>query len=104
LKGDTIIGNDVWIGQNSTILPGVRIGNGAIIVMKSVVGNDIEPYTTVAGNPARIIMKRFDEELTELMLKLKWWDLPIKEIIKMIPLLNDNDIENVNKELKEVVK
>jgi virginiamycin A acetyltransferase len=104
LKGDTIIGNDVWIGENSTILPGVKIGDGAIIGTKSVVGSDKEPYTIVAGNPAKIIRKRFDEELTGLMLKLKWWDLPIEEIIKLIPLLHDNDIENVKKKLKETIK
>jgi virginiamycin A acetyltransferase len=104
LKGDTIIGNDVWIGQNSTILPGVKIGDGAIIGMRSVVGNDVEPYTIAAGNPAKIIRKRFDEELTGLMLKLKWWDLPVKEIIKMIPLLHDNNIENVKNKIREMVK
>jgi virginiamycin A acetyltransferase len=53
--------------------------------MKSVMENGVEPYTMVAGNPAKIIRKRFDEELTELMLKLKWWDLPIAEINKLIP-------------------
>ena len=104
LKGDTIIGNDVWIGQNSVILPGVKIGDGAIIGMESVVGSDVEPYTIVAGNPAKIIRKRFDEELIELMLKLKWWDLPVEEIMKLIPLLHDNNTENVKKKLKEILK
>jgi virginiamycin A acetyltransferase len=104
IKGDTIIGNDVWIGQNATILPGVEIGDGAIIGTKSVVGSGVEPYTIVAGNPAKIIRKRFDEELIELMLKLKWWDLPIEEINKMIPLLHDNNIENVKKKIREIVK
>jgi virginiamycin A acetyltransferase len=69
LKGDTIIGNDVWIGQNATILPGVHIGDGAIIGANSVVGSDVEAYTIVAGNPARLIRKRFDDELTSLLLK-----------------------------------
>jgi virginiamycin A acetyltransferase len=68
------------------------------------VGNDIEPYTIVAGNPARIIRKRFDEEIIGLMLKLKWWDLPGEEIIKLIPLLHDNNIENVRRKLREIVK
>jgi virginiamycin A acetyltransferase len=104
IKGDTIIGNDVWIGQNATILPGVKIGDGAIIGMKSVVGSDVEPYTIVAGNPAKVIRKRFDEELIELMLKLKWWDLPVEEINKLIPLLHDNNIENAKKEIREIVK
>jgi virginiamycin A acetyltransferase len=104
LKGDTIIGNDVWIGQNSTILPGVKIGDGAIIGMKSVVGTDVEPYTIAAGNPAKTVRKRFDDELTALMLKLKWWDLPVKEIIKMIPLLHDNNIEKVKNNIRKMVK
>ena len=94
-KGYTIIGNDVWIGQNSTILPGVKIGDGAIIGTKSVVGSDVEPYSIAAGNPAKIIRKRFDDELIELMLKFKWWDLPIEEIYKLIPLLRSNDLEYV---------
>ena len=62
-KGDTVIGNDVWIGQNATILPGVHIGDGAIIGANSVVGSDVEPYTIVVGNPARTLRKRFDDEL-----------------------------------------
>jgi virginiamycin A acetyltransferase len=104
LKGDTIIGNDVWIGQNTTILPGVKIGDGVIIGMNSVVGSDVEPYTVVAGNPARMIRRRFDEELTGLILKLKWWDLPVEEVIRLIPLLHDNNINSVKEKLKEIVK
>ena len=67
IKGDTVIGNDVWIGQNATILPGVHIGDGAIIGANSVVGRDVPPYTVVAGNPAKEIRKRFDDELTALL-------------------------------------
>jgi virginiamycin A acetyltransferase len=85
-------------------LPGVKIGDGAIIGMGSVVGSDVEPYTIVAGNPSKMIRKRFDEELTGLMLKLKWWDLPVEEIMKLIPLLHDNDTEKVRKKLKAIVK
>jgi virginiamycin A acetyltransferase len=103
LKGDTIIGNDVWIGQNSTILPGVRIGDGVIIGTKSVVGSNVEPYSIVAGNPAKIIRKRFDDELIELMLEFKWWDLPVEEINKLIPLLHDNNLEYVKEKIKEIV-
>ncbi|MDR1518885.1 MAG: CatB-related O-acetyltransferase [Planctomycetota bacterium] len=104
LKGDTIVGNDVWIGRDATILPGVRIGDGAIIGMKSVVGRDIDPYAVAAGNPAKVVRKRFDDELIELMLKLKWWDLPIAEIIGLAPLLHDDNIENARRKLKEIVK
>ena len=71
LKGDTIVGNDVWIGQNVTILPGVHIGDGVIIGLNSVISKNVEPYTIVAGNPAKVIRKRFDDELIEIMEKLK---------------------------------
>ncbi|MFP3042442.1 CatB-related O-acetyltransferase [Treponema primitia] len=104
LKGDTIIGNDVWIGQNSTILPGVKIGDGVIIGTKSVVGSNIEPYSIAAGNPAKIIRKRFDDELIEILLKLKWWDLPLGEINKLIPILHNNNLEYVKEALKKIVK
>ncbi|MCL2119509.1 MAG: CatB-related O-acetyltransferase [Planctomycetaceae bacterium] len=99
LKGDTVIGNDVWIGQNAVILPGVHIGDGAMIGMNSVVGSNVEPYTIVAGNPARPIRKRFDDELIEMMLKWKWWDKPIEEIRKLIPLLHHHDLDEVKKTL-----
>ncbi|MDR1100740.1 MAG: CatB-related O-acetyltransferase [Clostridiales bacterium] len=103
LKGDTIIGNDVWIGQNATILPGVKVGDGAIIGASSVVGSDVEPYTIVVGNPAKRVRKRFDDELIRLMLELKWWDKSVDEIQTLIPLLNDNDSENVKRELKRML-
>jgi virginiamycin A acetyltransferase len=103
LKGDTIIGNDVWIGENVTILPGVKIGDGAIIGMKSIVGGNIEPYSIAAGNPAKVIRKRFDDELIELMLKLKWWNKPVEEINRLIPLLHDNDLNRVKRTVKELL-
>lgn len=101
LKGDTVIGNDVWIGQNSTILPGVHIGDGAIIGLGSVVGCDVEPYTIVAGNPARAIRKRFDNDMIEILLRLKWWDRPTDEIERLIPLLCNSNIEFVRQKLSQ---
>lgn len=103
LKGDTIIGNDVWIGQNVTILPGVHIGDGAIIGASSVVGSNVEPYTIVAGNPVQFIRKRFDEELTNLMLEWRWWDKPIEEINSLIPVLTSSDLTEVKKKIKEML-
>lgn len=100
LKGDTVVGNDVWIGQDATILPGVHIGDGAIIGAHSVVGSEIEPYTIAAGNPARMLRKRFDNEMTEILLKLKWWDRPVDEIESLIPLLCNSDLQYVKEELK----
>lgn len=104
LKGDTVIGNDVWIGQNATILPGVHIGDGAIIGASSVVGCDVEPYTIVAGNPAQFIRNRFDDELTNLMLEWRWWDKPIEEINSLIPILTSSDLTEVKKKIKEMLR
>ena len=104
LKGDTIVGNDVWIGQNATILPGVHIGDGAIIGANSVVGSDIDPYTIVAGNPAKVLRKRFDDELINLMLRFKWWDKSIEEINALIPILTDSNLETVRIKLKELLQ
>ena len=101
IKGDTIIGNDVWIGQNATILPGVHIGDGAIIGANSVIGSNVAPYTIVAGNPAKVIRKRFDDELIELMEKYKWWDNSIDEINKLIPILTCSDLDKVKSEIKK---
>ena len=103
LKGDTVIENDVWIGQNAVILPGVHIGDGAIIGANSVVGSDVDPYTIVAGNPARVLRKRFDDELIDLMLRFKWWDKSIEEINALLPILTSSDLDTVRKKLKELL-
>tara|TARA_Y100000588_G_C14249660_1_gene922947 strand:+ start:798 stop:1418 length:621 start_codon:yes stop_codon:yes gene_type:complete len=79
-KKDTIIGNDVWFGYEATIMPGVTIGDGAIIGTKAVVTKDVAPYEIVGGNPAKVIRKRFDDETIDFLLKLKWWDWPIEKI------------------------
>ena len=101
-KGNTVIGNDVWIGQNAVILPGVHVGDGAIIGANSVVGSDVAPYTIVIGNPAKVLRKRFDdEELINLLLYFKWWDKSIEEINSLIPILTCSDIQKVKVELKK---
>ena len=99
LKGDTVIGNDVWIGQNAVILPGVHVGDGAIIGANSVVGSDVGPYTIVAGNPAKALRKRFDDELVDLLLAFRWWDREIEEINALIPILTCSDLEKAKREL-----
>jgi len=103
-KGDTVIGNDVWIGRDSVIMPGVKIGDGAIIAAYSVVVKDIEPYTVAGGNPARPIKKRFDEELIELLLKLQWWDFEPEKLFAFMPILCDDDLELVRKKLKQTLE
>ena len=88
-KGDTTVGNDVWIGYGATIMPGVTIGDGAIIAAKSVVVKDVEPYTIVGGNPAMEIRKRFSESKIKELLELQWWDWPIEKITENVQSLTD---------------
>lgn len=101
LKGDTVIGNDVWIGQNVTIMPGVHIGDGAIIGADSTVATNIPPYAVAVGNPAKVIRLRFDDETIELLERLKWWNLPIEEIDRLIPILTNPHIEDMKLAIKE---
>ena len=103
LKGNTVIGNDVWIGEQAVILPGVHIGDGAIVGAYSVVASDILPYSVAVGNPAREIRKRFDDELIQLMLELKWWDKSVEEINALIPLLTAGDLGTVRKVLSRML-
>ena len=102
-RGDTIIGNDVWIGQNVTILPGIHIGDGAIIGANAVGGKNIPPYALAVGNPIQIKKFRFDEETISLLLQLKWWDKDIEEIKELIPLLS-SDLSKSKIQLKEILK
>ena len=103
LRGDTVVGNDVWIGQNAVILPGVRIGDGAIIGASNVVGGDVAAYTIVAGNPARVIRKRFGDTLIDLLLEWKWWDREIDEVNRLIPLLTSSDLDAVEREIRRLL-
>jgi len=86
-KGDTVIGNDVWFGQNVSILPGIKVGHGAILGASAVVTKDVEPYTIVGGNPAKVIRKRFAQETIDHLLELKWWDWDIEKISANLHLL-----------------
>ena len=86
---DTIIGNDVWIGANATILAGVKIGDGAIIGAHALVTKDVKPYSVVVGSPARHIKLRFEEKITEQLLELKWWNWDDDKLRKNIDLFNN---------------
>ena len=103
IKGDTVIGNDVWIGQNVTILPGVHVGDGVIIGLNSTVASDLEPYGVYVGNPARLIRKRFDDEMISLLLKFKWWDKSIDEINSLLPLLTGSNTERLRDYLNDAI-
>lgn len=94
-KGNTVIGNDVWIGYNATIMPGVKIGDGAIIASNSTVTKDVKPYAIVGGNPANEIRKRFAAVEIEKLLKLKWWDWEMEKITQHLHHLTGNNINDL---------
>ena len=95
VKGNTVIGNDVWIGYGATIMPGVTIGDGAIIATKSVVTKDVAPYSIVGGNPATEIRKRFSEEKINQLLQLQWWHWPIEKITQNVSNLTGNNLSKL---------
>ena len=98
------MGNDVWIGQNVTVMPGVHIGNGAIIGTNATVASDIPPYSIAVGNPAKVIRRRFDDETIELLEQLAWWNRPIEEIDTLMPLLTLTDAEEMKKAIREYLE
>lgn len=93
IKGDTIIGNDVWIGMNVTIMPGVHIGDGAIIATNSTVTKDVAPYAIVGGNPAVVIRKRFSDPKIKELLEMQWWNWDIEKITDNLEYLTGKTID-----------
>jgi len=94
-KGDIVIGNDVWIGYEAVIMPGVHIGDGAIIGTRAVVTKDVSPYAIVGGVPAKEIRKRFDEQTIETLLRIRWWDWSHEKIRQSLPFLMQSDMERL---------
>jgi virginiamycin A acetyltransferase len=92
-KGDTLIGNDVWIGYDALIMPGVKIGNGAIVSSRSVVVSDVPAYTIVGGNPAKIIRQRFDPDTVARLEALAWWDWPIETVTRHLDVIVSGDVD-----------
>lgn len=94
-KGDIVIGNDVWIGYEAVIMAGVHIGDGAIIAARAVVTKDVPPYTIVGGTPAKEIRKRFDAEVIEQLLILKWWDWSTDKIHQCLPYIAEGKLDEL---------
>lgn len=96
-KGDTTVGNDVWIGYDATIMPGIKIGDGAIVASKSVVVKDVPAYAVVGGNPATLIKMRFEESIVDKLLHIKWWDWTIEKISAHLSTIVGSDVEELQK-------
>lgn len=95
VKGDIIVGNDVWFGYDALIKGGVTIGDGAIIATRAVVVKDVPPYAIVAGNPARVVKMRFDDKTIERLLCIAWWDWNIEKINKNLTLICNLDVDRL---------
>lgn len=94
-RGDTIVGNDVWIGMDATIMPGITIGHGAIIGAKAVVTRDVAPYAIAAGNAATVVRTRFDDNTVDRLLAIAWWDWPVEKIGRNLDAIRGADIERL---------
>jgi len=93
--GDTVVGNDVWIGAEAMIMPGVHIGDGAVIGSRALVTKDVEPYAVVGGNPAKVLKKRFSDEEIDLLLTMKWWDWDEERLAPAMPILCSAQVEQL---------
>lgn len=100
-KGDIVIGNDVWIGYEAVIMTGVHIGDGAIIAARAVVAKDVPPYTIVGGTPAKEIRKRFDAEIIQQLLLLKWWNWSTDKIRQCLPYIAGGKLNELLAIMKE---
>ncbi|WP_410478216.1 Vat family streptogramin A O-acetyltransferase [Pseudomonas syringae group sp. J309-1] len=92
-KGNTVVGNDVWMGYDVLVMPGVTIGDGAIISSRSVVVGDVPAYSVVGGNPAKVLKHRFPAEVSQRLLTVAWWDWPIEKITRNLQMIVSGDIE-----------
>lgn len=93
VRGDTVVGADVWIGTEAMILPGITIGAGAVVAARSVVTQDVPPYAIVAGNPARVVRVRYDDATVARLLAVAWWDWPVDRITRAIPAIRNGDLD-----------
>lgn len=92
-KGDIVIGNDVWIGRGATIMSGVRIGDGAVIGANSLISRDINPYEIIVGNPGKVVRRRFNDNVIDQLLDIKWWDWPIEKINQEVTFICHEDVD-----------
>lgn len=102
-KGDIVIGNDVWIGYEAVIMAGVHIGDGAIIAARAVVTKDVPPYTIVGGTPAKEIRKRFDAEVIQQLLMLKWWNWSTNKIRNSLPYIAEGKLNELLTVKKDII-
>lgn len=104
VKADTVIGNDVWIGRHAVIMPGVHIGDGAVIGAYALVTKDVPPYAIVGGNPAKMIRSRFDQATIDWLEAFQWWQYPDTMLDQLVPLLTKVDTQTARKQLEQIAQ
>ena len=97
-----VVGNDCWIGHAAIILPGVTVGEGAVIAAGAVVSRNVPPYTIVGGVPARPIRQRFSEEIIAQMIRLRWWDLPDEDVSALQARLQSSDVDGLISAIRRI--
>lgn len=102
--GDTVIGNDVWIGSEAIIMPGVKVGDGAVIGTRALVTRDVEPYAIIGGNPAKTLRMRFDERTVQMLLEMKWWDWSTDQLKDVMPLMTSGNVQALYLHWQNVVR
>jgi virginiamycin A acetyltransferase len=95
MKGDILVGHDVWFGYDSLVLPGIKIGDGAVIAARAVVAKDVPPYTLVAGNPAKVVKQRFDDPTIDRLIKIAWWNWDIQKITRHVQTICQLDVDRL---------
>jgi len=101
-RGDTVIGNDVWIGREAVIMPGVNVGDGAIIGAHAVVSRQVPPYAVVVGNPGQVVRHRFDAATIAALLAIRWWDWPVEHIMRHVAEIRGTDLAALRNAAAEI--
>jgi virginiamycin A acetyltransferase len=96
-KGDTVVGSDVWVGYDALVMPGVKVGDGAIVAARSVVTRDVPPYGVVGGNPAGVVKQRFPDAVIAELLAIRWWDWTVDRITRNLPAIVGADLDALRK-------
>ncbi|MEU4586979.1 CatB-related O-acetyltransferase [Kitasatospora aureofaciens] len=94
-RGDTVVGHDVWLGYRTTVMPGVRIGNGAIVAAGPVVTSDIPDYAIAGGNPAKVVRMRYEEDEVARLLAVAWWDWPVEHLTRHLRTVMSGSVEEL---------
>lgn len=102
--GDTVIGHDVWIGSEAVIMPGIRVGHGAVIGTRALVTRNVEPYAVVGGNPAKPIRRRFDDTTIALLLEMAWWDWTEEQLQGAMPLLTSGNVGALHRHWQQQIR